>query len=106
MSAGTPEAPRLSPPLQPAQSLVIARAFHFGGFKNNPLYDPEILPKMNMTKEEYKKSAGTTINHFYEKLLLLKDLLHTQKAKNMAEVRHAFMLHFLEQFLTEWNGEI
>src|SRR5690606_32305694 len=87
-------------------AIGIARAFYFGGFKNNPLYDPEMLPKMNMTKEEYKKSAGTTINHIYEQLLLLKDLLHTQEEKNLPEVRHAFMLDFMEQFLTKWKGEI
>ena len=86
-------------------AIGIARTFHFGGFKNNLLYDPEILPQTEFNKEIYKKSNGTTINHFYEKLLLLKDMMHTKKGKEMAESRHDFMLAFLEQFLEEWDCE-
>ena len=84
----------------------IARTFNFGGFKNNLMYHPEIQPKMNMTKDEYKKSNGTTINHFYEKLLLLKDLMNTETAKKIASERHDFMLKFLDEFYKEWNVEL
>lgn len=84
-------------------ALGIARTFNFGGFKNNLMYHPEIPPRINLSKEYYKKSNGTTINHFYEKLLLLRDLMNTPTAYQMAEERHNFMLIFLEQFYKEWN---
>ena len=84
-------------------ALGIARTFNFGGFKNNLMYHPEIPPRINLSKEDYKKSNGTTINHFYEKLLLLRDLMNTPTAYQMAEERHNFMLIFLEQFYKEWN---
>ncbi|WP_292010186.1 HD domain-containing protein [Chryseobacterium sp.] len=84
-------------------AIGIARTFNFGGFKNNLMYHPDIEPKLNMTKDEYKKSNGTTVNHFYEKLLLLKDLMNTEKGKQMAQGRHDYMLQFLDQFYKEWN---
>ena len=85
-------------------AIGIARAFNYGGFKNRELYNPDIAPNPNMSKEEYKKSTAPTINHFYEKLLLLKEKMNTVSGKNIAEQRHQFMLNYLEQFFLEWNG--
>lgn len=85
-------------------AIGIARAFNYGGFKNRALYDPGMPPNPNMTKEEYKTSNAPTINHFYEKLLLLKDGMHTETGKRIAQERHQFMLEYLEQFYKEWNG--
>lgn len=85
-------------------AMGIARAFNYGGFKNRELYNPDIAPNPNMSKEEYKKSTAPTINHFYEKLLLVKEKMNTVTGKNIAEQRHQFMLNYLEQFFLEWNG--
>ncbi len=85
-------------------AIGIARCFNYGGFKNRVLYDPAIAPNLHMTKEEYKKSSSPTINHFYEKLLLLKDKMNTETGKKIAEERHQYMEGFLKQFYDEWNG--
>ncbi|MBG7629519.1 MAG: HD domain-containing protein [Bacteroidetes bacterium] len=85
-------------------AIGIARCFNYGGFKNRPLYNPEIEPNLNQTKEEYKNNSAPTINHFYEKLLLLKDRMNTTSGKKIAEERHQYMETFLQQFYDEWNG--
>lgn len=86
-------------------AIGIARTFNYGGFKNRTIYNPEIAPNLTMSKEEYKNSEAPTINHFYEKLLLLKDTMNTVSGKKIAAKRHKFMEVFLEQFYGEWNGE-
>jgi uncharacterized protein len=86
-------------------AIGIARTFNYGGFKIRTMYDPEIPPEVNQSKETYKKSVAPTINHFYEKLLLLKDTMNTNTAKEIAQQRHIFMEQFLTQFFQEWNGE-
>lgn len=85
-------------------AIGIARCFNYGGFKNRKLFDPDIQPNLNMTKEEYKKSKAPTINHFYEKLLLLKDKMNTKTGKRIAKERHKYMEEFLDQFYSEWDG--
>jgi uncharacterized protein len=87
-------------------AIGIARCFNYGGFKNRELYNPEILPNLTMTKEEYKNSTAPTINHFYEKLLLLKDKMNTETGKQIASKRHQFMEEYLNQFYSEWNGKL
>ncbi len=84
----------------------IARCFNYGGFKNRALYDPDIAPNLTMTKDEYKNATAPTLNHFYEKLLLLKDRMNTKTGKRLALQRHAFMEQFLAQFYKEWKGEL
>jgi uncharacterized protein len=87
-------------------AIGIARAFTYGGYKNRVLYDPSIHPNLNMSKNEYKNTTAPTINHFYEKLLLLKDLMKTPSGKLMAQQRHDFMQEYLNQFYQEWEGKL
>jgi uncharacterized protein len=85
-------------------AMGIARAFSYGGYKQREFYNPDVPPNLNMSKEEYKNSKAPTINHFYEKLLLLKDKLNTATGREIAAQRHQFMELFLEQFYAEWEG--
>lgn len=87
-------------------AIGIARCFNYGGFKNRILYDPGIEPNLNMSKEEYKSSSSPSINHFYEKLLSLKDKMNTKTGKRIAEKRHQFMKDYLNQFYAEWDGKL
>jgi len=87
-------------------AIGITRTFNYGGHKGREIYNPEIKPNLNMTKEEYKNSNAPTLNHFYEKLLLLKDRMNTNTGKSMAEHRHKYMEQFLDEFYKEWDGEL
>lgn len=87
-------------------AIGIARTFNYGGYRNRPLYDPQVKPDLNMTKEQYKASNSPTINHFYEKLLLLKDRMNTKTGQKIATNRHKFMEDFLTRFYQEWNGKL
>ena len=87
-------------------AIGIARCFNYGGFKNRAIYNPEIKPNLNMSKAEYKNSSAPTINHFYEKLLLLKDQMNTKTGKQIASDRHNYMEEFLTRFYSEWNGKL
>jgi uncharacterized protein len=86
-------------------AIGIARAFNYGGFKNRSLYDPTIPVNMKMSREEYKNNQAPTINHFYEKLLLLKERMNTETGRKLAAQRHQFMEDYLKQFYQEWEGE-
>lgn len=86
-------------------AIGIARAFAYGGSRHRPMYDPAQTPRPDMTREEYRHANSHTINHFYEKLLLLKDRMHTEEGRRLAEERHRFMETFLQQFFREWQGE-
>lgn len=87
-------------------AIGIARTFNFGGYKNNTIYDPDIVPEPHQSKAQYKKANAPTINHFYEKLLLLKDQMNTKTAQALAQKRHEFMQLYLDQFYKEWHGEL
>jgi uncharacterized protein len=85
-------------------AIGIARAFAYGGHAGQSLHDPDIEPQMHATFDAYKKSAGTTVNHFHEKLLLLKDRMNTATGRRLAQKRHEFMERFLQEFASEWRG--
>lgn len=87
-------------------AIGIARTFNYGGYKNRELFNPSIKPNLHMSKAEYRNSTAPTINHFYEKLLLLKDRMTTDTGKQLAKKRHLFMMSFLEEFYAEWEGKI
>lgn len=87
-------------------AIGIARAFHYGGFKNRDMYNPDIAPQTYTNPLEYRNSQGHTINHFYEKLFTLRDTMNTPTAKQIAYKRHVFMENFVEQFFEEWNGNL
>jgi uncharacterized protein len=86
-------------------AMGIARAFAYGGHKNRLMYHPDEKPVMHQSFAQYKKNTGHTINHFYEKLLLLKDRMNTASAKHIAAGRHKFMESYLDQFYEEWDGK-
>ncbi|MDD3593491.1 MAG: HD domain-containing protein [Candidatus Gastranaerophilales bacterium] len=86
-------------------AIGIARSFAYGAFAEQEMYNPEIKPNLHSSYEEYKNAKGTTVNHFYEKLLLLSERMNTQSAKNIAQKRHEFMQNYLEEFFNEWNGK-
>ncbi len=90
--------------LEALGAIGIARAFAYGGAKGREFYNPDVKPQMHGSFEAYKKSVGTTINHFYEKLLLLKDRMNTAAARRIAEERHTYMENFLARFFAEWEG--
>jgi uncharacterized protein len=85
-------------------AIGIARAFYYGGNRKREMYNPDIKPVMHQSFDEYKINQSTTINHFYEKLLLLKDMMNTDSAKKMAKKRHLFLEEYLQEFLSEWHG--
>lgn len=87
-------------------AIGIARCFNYGGFKNREIYNPDIEPNLNLSKAAYKNSSSPTINHFYEKLLVLKDKMNTKTGRQLAVDRHKFMEKYLEQFYAEWNGKL
>ena len=87
-------------------AIGIARTFAYGGYDNREMYNPDINPENHETFEQYKNSKGTTINHFYEKLLLLKDLMNTEAGRKYAKKRHKFMEEYLKEFYEEWNGNM
>ena len=87
-------------------AIGIGRTFAYGGSHKIPMHIPNMEYKENMSAEEYYENVGTTINHFYEKLLKLKDLMNTETAKNMAKHRHEYMQEFLKEFYDEWEGKI
>ncbi|MFZ3054902.1 MAG: HD domain-containing protein [Minisyncoccales bacterium] len=86
-------------------AIGIARAMAYGGYKNRPIYDPNKKPTLHKTKKAYMKNNGSSINHFYEKLLLLKNLMNTKTAKKLAKERHSFMEKYLDKFFEEWEGK-
>ncbi|MFS8131247.1 MAG: HD domain-containing protein [Candidatus Dojkabacteria bacterium] len=86
-------------------AIGIARCFAYGGNVGHEIYNPDIKPSLNMSKEEYKKHKSTQVNHFYEKLLKLKDLMNTKSAKRIAQKRHVYMEKYLQEFLAEWEGK-
>lgn len=92
--------------LEAIGAIGLARCFHYGGFRNRPMHTPDIPPKLNMTPEEYRKNKGSSINHFYEKSLRLKDTFQTARGRELAEARHTFMEEFIERFLAEWEGAV
>lgn len=84
-------------------AIGIARTFHYGGYKNQAIYDPHLPVREKLTLKAYREGKSTTINHFYEKLLKLKDGMYTKTASKLAEERHQFMESFLKQFYSEWS---
>lgn len=86
-------------------AIGIARAFAYGGYKDRELHNPDIKPESHHSFDNYKKSTGPTINHFYEKLFLLKDRMNTESGRKLAEQRHQFMEEYVDRFLSEWDGK-